>query len=251
MRSSQRLRTTGGYPDMKALMSRKPYLISRRLWAGVLATAVIGALTGCRTVTTAPADTRLAGQWSLDKAASDDASAKVVAAINTAQQRLRRRNAERYGMGSDSPSSQSGNNGASGAEGPDESFDTPGDRYGNPGMLGPDFRTLRARLQQALLTPASLHLEVQGELVRITSDQLPPREYRLGERISRFDEYGTSVINATWSHGAFALRSSYTSHASHTERYEVDASTGVLTVTQQISDPTVGKIAIRSVYRRN
>jgi len=78
----------------------------------------------------------------------------------------------------------------------------------------------------------------------------PPREYRLGERISRFDEYGTSVINATWSHGAFALRSSYTSHASHTERYEVDASTGVLTVTQQISDPTVGKIAIRSVYRR-
>jgi len=231
-------------------MSRKPYLISRRLWAGVLATAVIGALTGCRTVTTAPADTRLAGQWSLDKAASDDASAKVVAAINTAQQRLRRRNAERYGMGSDSPSSQSGNNGASGAEGPDESFDTPGDRYGNPGMLGPDFRTLRARLQQALLTPASLHLEVQGELVRITSDQLPPREYHLGERISRIDEYGTSVIDPRWSHGGFVLRSSYTSHASRTESYEAPA-TGLLTVTQQISDPTVGKIAVRSVYRRN
>jgi hypothetical protein len=233
-------------------MSRKRYLISRRLWAGMLATAVICALTGCRSVTTAPADTRLAGQWSLDKAASDDASAKVAATINTAQQRLRRRNADRYGMGSDSPPSPPGNNGPSGAEGgPDESFDTPGDRYGGPGMLGPDFRTLRARLQQALLAPAALHLEVQGELVRVTSDQLPAREYRLGERISRFDEYGTSVIDATWSHGAFVLRSSYTSHASRTERYEVDASTGVLTVTQQISDPTVGKIAVRSVYRRS
>jgi hypothetical protein len=233
-------------------MSRKRYLISRRLWAGMLATAVICALTGCRSVTTAPTDTRLAGQWSLDKAASDDASAKVAAIINTAQQRLRLRNADRYGMGSDSPPSPPGNNGASGAEGgPDESFDTPGDRYGGPGMLGPDFRTLRARLQQALLAPASLHLEVQGELVRVTSDQLPAREYRLGERISRFDEYGTSVIDATWSHGAFVLRSSYTSHASRTERYEVDASTGVLTVTQQISDPTVGKIAVRSVYRRS
>jgi len=233
-------------------MSRKRYLISRRLWAGMLATAVICALTGCRSVTTAPADTRLAGQWSLDKAASDDASAKVAATINAAQQRLRLRNADRYGMSSDSPPSPPGNNGASGAEGgPDESFDTPGDRYGGPGMLGPDFRTLRARLQQALLAPASLHLEVQGELVRVTSDQLPAREYRLGERISRFDEYGTSVINATWSHGAFVLRSSYTSHASRTERYEVDASTGVLTLTQQISDPTVGKIAVRSVYRRS
>jgi hypothetical protein len=236
---------------MKALMSRKPYLISRRLWAGVLASTVICALTGCRTVTTAPADTRLAGQWRLDKAASDDTNAKVAAVINTAQQRLRQRNAERYGMGLGNPSTQAGNNGASGAEGPDESYDAPGDRYGNPGMLGPDFRTLRARLQQALLAPASLHLEVQEDLVRITSDQLPPREYRLGERISRFDEYGTSVINTTWSHGAFALRSSYTSHASRTERYEVDSSRDVLTVTQQISDPTVGKITVRSVYRRS
>jgi hypothetical protein len=235
---------------MKASMSRKPYLISRRLWAGALASAVICALTGCRSVTTAPADTRLAGQWSLDKAASDDASAKITAAITTAQQRLRRRNEDRYGIVGGGPSAQSGNNGASGAEGPDESFDTPGDRYGNPGMLGPDFRTLRARLRQALLTPASLQLEVQGELVRVTSDQMPAREYHLGERISRFDEYGTSVIDANWSHGAFVLRSSYTSHAYRSERYEVDASTGMLTVTQLISDPTVGKIAIRSVYRR-
>jgi len=225
-------------------MSRNPYLISRRLCAGLLATAVICALTACRSVTIAPSDTRLTGQWSLDKAASDDALAKVAAAINTAQQRLRLRNADRYGMGSGNTSGQPPE------EGPDESFDTPGDRYGGPGMLGPDFRNLRARLQQALLTPASLQLEVQGDLVRITSDQLPPREYHLGERISRIDEYGTSVIDPRWSHGGFVLRSSYTSHASRTESYEAPA-TGLLTVTQQISDPTVGKIAVRSVYRRN
>ena len=223
-------------------MSSKPYLISHRRWAGLLASVVICALTGCRTVTTAPSDTRLAGQWSLDKTVSDDASAKVTAAINTAQQRLRQRNADRYGMG--------GGNSSTPAEGPDESFDTPGDRYGSPGMLGPDFRGLRARLQQALVAPASLQLELHEDLVRITSNQLPPREYHLGERISRFDEYGTSVIDPTWSHGAFVLRSSYTSHASRVERYEVPSS-DVLTVTQQISDPTVGKIAVRSVYRRS
>jgi hypothetical protein len=250
--ASQRLRTTGGYPDMMASMSRKPKLISHRLRVGLLAAiAASFALTGCRTATTAPLDTRLAGQWNLDKAASDDASAKVAAAINNAQQTLRRRNADRYGMGAGNPPAQSGNNGAGATDAPDESFDTPGDRYGNPGMLGPDFRTLRARLQQALLAPASLRLDVQGDLVGITSNQLPPREYHLGERISRFDEYGTSVIDARWSHDTFVLRSSYTSHASRIERYEVNPSTGLLSVTQQINDPTVGRIAVRSIYRRS
>ena len=232
-------------------MSRKPHLLSRRLTVGLLAaTAAFIALTGCASRTTAPADTRLAGQWHLDKAASDNVNTKIAAAITTAQTRLRQR-LSRYGMGNGYPP-QSGDNGTGGAaEGPDESFDTPGDRYGGPGLLGPDFRGLRARLQQALLAPTVLQLEVDADLVRLTSDQMPPREYRLGERISRFDEYGTSVINTAWSHGAFVLRSNYTSHASRTERYEVDPSSGLLTLTQQISDPTVGKITVRSIYRRS
>jgi hypothetical protein len=216
---------------------------------GLLTTTALIALSGCASPTTAPADTRLAGQWHLDKAASDNVNTKVATAISAAQVRLRQR-LSRYGMGNGYPP-QGGDNGTGAAEGPDESFDAPGDRYGGPGLLGPDFRGLRARLQQALLTPAVLQLEVDADLVRLTSDQMPPREYRLGERISRFDEYGTSVINTTWSHGAFVLRSNYTSHASRSERYEVDPSSGLLTLTQQISDPTVGKITVHSIYRRS
>jgi hypothetical protein len=92
---------------------------------------------------------------------------------------------------------------------------------------------------------------VQGDLVTITSDQLPPRDYHLGERISRFDEYGTSVITASWSKNEFVLRSHYTSHASHSSTYSVDPGTGALNLTQQLIDPTVGKIMLHSVYRRN
>jgi len=235
-------------------MSRTSYFMSRRLALSTLiaAAAALG-LMGCATVTSAPTDTALGGRWSRDKAASDDVDAKVTASIATAQTNLRRR-LNRSGYGNpqgDGPPSSNGDNAPGGADAPDESFDTPGDRYGGPGLLGPDFRGLRARLLQALRSPAELQIEVQGDLVRLADDHLPPRDYRLGERISRFDEYGTAIINATWSHQAFVLRSSYTSHASRNERYQVNPATGVLTLTQEINDPYIGKISLHSVYRRS
>jgi hypothetical protein len=235
-------------------MSRTSYFISPRLaFSTLIATAAALGLLGCATVTTAPADTTLAGHWSRDKAASDNVDAKVAASVATAQANLRRR-LNRYGYGNPQAGGSPGANGDTApgeTDAPDESFDTPGDRYGGPGLLGPDFRGLRARLLQALRSPAELQIEVQGDLVRLADDHLPPRDYRLGERISRLDEYGTAIINASWSHQAFVLRSSYTSHASRKERYEVDPATGRLTLTQNIDDPYIGKISLHIVYRRS
>jgi hypothetical protein len=228
-------------------MSRTRYFSSPGLTLCALIAAAGAALTGCSTITTAPADAPLAGQWSRDKSASDDVDAKVGAVIAKAQQIMRRR---MRSAGYDGPGGSGGENAPGGPEAPDESFDIPTDRYGGPGQLGPDFRGIRARLLQALRPPADLRIEVQGDLVRLAGDQLPPREYRLGERISRFDEYGTAIIDALWSHQAFILRWRYTSHGTRSERYEVDPASGALTLTQQIRDPYVGPIVLHSVYRR-
>jgi hypothetical protein len=227
-------------------MSRTPYFFSRWLALSTLTavTAVLG-FAGCRTVTTAPADAQLAGLWVRDKAASDDADAKIAAAVTKTQSELRRR-LNRMGYGGGGENAPGGPDAQS-----DESFDGPGDRYGGPGQLGPDFRDIRVRLLQALRPPSELRVEVDDDLVQLAGDRLPPRDYRLGERISRFDEYGTATIDAKWSSRAFVLRWHYTSHGTRSERYEVDPGNRTLILTQQIADPYVGKIALRSVYRRS
>jgi hypothetical protein len=206
-----------------------------------------GGLAGCETVTTAPADSHLAGSWNLDKAASDNPETKIAAAMSVAQAKLRHHLA-RYGTDPDDTRAAAAGDAP---DSPDYTYDTPEDfRYGNPGRVGPDFRGLRLHLREELTPPNALQLDVAGDLVTISSDQLPPRDYRLGERVSRIDEYGTAIISVDWSHDMFELNYKYTSHASHSETYQVDPATGALTVTEQITDPIIGKILVRSVYRR-
>jgi hypothetical protein len=224
-----------------ALMSgTRVFLLSTLLLAGGLA--------GCETVTTAPADSRLAGSWNLDKAASDNPEAKIAAAMSVAQARMKHRLA-RYGPAD--PDNTRAAAAGDAPDSPDYTYDTPEDyRYGIPGRVGPDYRGFRSQLRQELVPPNSLQLDVAGDLVTISSDQLPPRDYRLGERVSRIDEYGTAIISVSWSHDMFALNYKYTSHASHSETYQVDPGTGALTVTEDITDPIVGRITLHSVYRR-
>jgi hypothetical protein len=231
------------------LMSGSPVL-NRRCGRILLGAALVaGMISACETVTTVPPDTHIVGSWRLDKSASDDPDATIAKAMHTAESKLHRRLAK-YGYGPDHPDTSSDHDPA--AEGPDYSFDTPGDRYGGPGFIGPDFRGLRARLDEALDPPDQLVLEADADLVTITEDQLPPRDYHVGERLSRIDEYGTARISATWSHDAFVMKSSYSSpHATRIDTYEVNPSTGALTLTQQFDDPIVGKILLHSVYRRS
>jgi len=230
------------------LMSRTPVL-NRRWGRTLLAVALIaGALSACETVTTAPPGTHIVGSWRLDKSASDDPSATIAKAMHTAESKLHHRLA-RYGYGPDRDAVADRD---TPPDGPDYSFDTPGDRYGGPGFIGPDFRGLRVRLQQALDPPALLVLETDSDLVTITEDQLPPRDYRLGEDLSRIDEYGTARITAAWSHDAFVMKSNYSSpRARRIDTYEVNPATGALSLTQEFNDPTVGRIVLHSIYRRS
>ncbi len=220
----------------------------RWLLAGTLLLA--GAMSGCETTTTAPADTHLAGTWELDKTASDDPDSKISQAVGAAQAKLRKALTRySYGYGPEigdrekpPPDSAS--------DAPDYTYDTPGDRYGGPGRVGPDFRGLKLRLHQALTPASELKLGVQGDVVSVTDVPLPPRDYHLNERLSRIDEYGTASITASWTHEEFVLKSSYSSHATRSDTYQVDPASGQLILTRLLIDPTVGRISVRSIYRR-
>lgn len=230
------------------LMSGTPVLKCR--WSQILlsATFIAAALSACETVTTMPATTHVVGSWRLDKSASDDPQAAVAKAMHNAEAKLRHRLAK-YGYG---PDREAVADRDTPADGPDYSFDTPGDRYGGPGFIGPDFRGLQARLREALDPPAQLVLEADADSVTITEDQLPPRDYQLGERLSRIDEYGTANISAAWNRDAFVMKSNYSSpRARRTDTYEVNPTTGALMLTQEFIDPTVGKIVLHSIYRRS
>lgn len=216
--------------------------------APALLCAALIVLAGCETNTTAPTDSHLGGEWRLDRAASDDPDATINKAMSLAESKLRHRLAK-YGFGPP-PDQGTGPGSDNAPDAPDYSFDTPGDRYGGPGLVGPDFRGLKARLRQALIPPAALHLDVEDDVVAIGADQLPPRDYHVGEKLSRLDEYGTAIITPSFSHEQFVLKSNYTTHAQRIDTYEVNPASGALTLTEQISDPTVGRILVHSVYRR-
>jgi len=229
----------------KAMLDRT-WLMRLAAFAGAALLASI--MSGCETTTTVPADTRLAGTWELDRTASDDPDSKIAHAMGVAQARLRKALA-RYGYGPES-ADRDRPPADSASDAPDYTYDTPGDRYGGPGRVGPDFRGLKLRLHQALAPAPELKLGVQGDLVSVTDVPLPPRDYRLNERLSRIDEYGTASITASWTHEEFVLKSNYSSHASRSDTYQVDPSSGQLVLTRLLIDPTVGRITVRSVYRR-
>jgi hypothetical protein len=223
--------------------------LSRRASPWTAAALTLQILTGCESVTTVPTNAHLAGDWRLDKSASDDPDAAIAKAVGDAETKLRHRLAK-YGYGPE-PGAQSGNHDTS-ADAADYSFDTPGDRYGGPGLVGPDFRGLKVRLREELIAPRRLQLITGGDEISVGEEGLPPREYRIGERLSRMDEYGTATIRPSWDHDAFVLKLNYSSpRATRSDTYSVDAAGGKLTLTRQLIDPTVGKILVRSVYLRN
>lgn len=219
--------------------SRTPAALSpagRRLRATLWTALCATALTACAT-TQAPPDSGLNGHWRLDAAASDNVATLVAGAVTRAQARLRKR----HGF--------FGGRGAGGTGGGDEDFDTSGDVLGNGGTIGPDFQQLRERLTEALGTSTTLVVNVQPDAVDIQRDNLPARDYQPGESITRYDEYGTANLSSRWSGKAFELRQRYTSGARLEERYEIDPS-GALLDLRTLQDPTVGKLQVKSVYRR-
>jgi hypothetical protein len=115
--------------------------------------------------------------------------------------------------------------------------------------MAPDFRSLRARLQQELGAPRTLNFKFQADDVLIQGDGMPGRDYQPGGTLTHFDEYGTSQLKTAWKDNSFLITQRYTSGAHLDERYAVNAQ-GALEFTRTLRDPTVGKIDLKSVYRR-
>jgi len=210
---------------------------AKRVLAG-LALSALTALSACAT-TSQPPDARLQGQWQLDSAASDDVPARIAEAIRTAQRHRARHSSELGGPPGE---------GAPDVTGADAGLDA-GELTGGGFIIGPDFRELRERLQQTLLSPHTLTLSVQSGVVQIQRDDSPGRDYQPGESITRFEEYGTARLTSAWKDEAFVVSERYTSGARLEERYALDAH-GALLYTRSLRDPTVGNIQLRSIYRR-
>jgi hypothetical protein len=234
-------------------------------------------LASCATVGTIPPDSHLSGHWLMDPAASDDASARVALAVAEFRKKMRARRPaggpEGSGTGPGGGGSGGGPGGGPGggrrgsgaptpepdpdpapgsaprSEGADDAPESIIDQYGNTRQLGPDFRTLSASLVHAMSSPHELEIDVDGDAVRVVADRLPPRDYRLGEGFSRFDEYGTARMQPTWTDHAFVLRARYTNGASIIERYQVLPGQNTLTRTVNLIDPILGKLQLRSTYR--
>ncbi|HXN09778.1 MAG TPA: hypothetical protein VN859_00935 [Steroidobacteraceae bacterium] len=268
-------------------MSRIHLSVISRCRAGALASALaVSLLASCVTVTTAPSDSRLSGHWVLDPAASDDAGVRIAQALADARKKMRARRPGGPGDGAGSSGSDVGGGGGGGGgggrhgprgpgSGPDQGGGqgqasapepAPGgaartgggddalpdsiiDQYGNTRLLGPDLRALATNLVHAVAGPRELELEIEDDTVRVRTDGLPAREYRLGEGFSRFDEYGTAHMLPSWSGDAFVLRARYANGASITERYEVLRGQSVLTRTVELVDPIIGKLQLHGLYR--
>ena len=200
------------------------------------------ALTACAT-TAAPAHPTLQGEWRLDAAASDDAATRIAHAIRIAQARLRKD--PRY---AGTPGGPGDGGGGGVGSGPDDQGDL-GELGVGAAPLAPDFHTLRELLQQELDTPHTLTFKSEAADVVIQADGLPGRDYQPGSTLTLFDEYGTSQIKTSWKDDTFLITKRYTSGARLQERYSVDAR-GALEYSRSLRDPAVGKIELKSVYRR-
>jgi hypothetical protein len=213
----------------------------------IAACAMSLGIAACTTTSSAPSDPHLNGQWQLDKSASDDADAKIEAAVDQAESKLRKRLANAGFTQYDQPQGAhrgrgSGND--SGAAGLN------GEEFSQTGFIGPDFNALRRNLQRVLQAPSALTIDVKPDDVRIAGDGNPPRDYPPDDDFTRIDEYGTAHIDTSWSQATFRLRARYAGHATLVETYSADMRAGTLVVMRYLVDPVAGKITVRALYRR-
>jgi hypothetical protein len=232
-------------------MSKVIASLTRWLSPSLVALFALSSVAACTTTSIAPSDPHLTGRWQLDAAASDNPDAKISAAIDQAESKLRKRLANagysQYDSGPDS-GPQAGHRHGSGAPGGGAELN--GDEYSQTGYIGPDFDQLHRNLQHALASPATLTIDVKPDSVRLAGNGAPPRDYPADDTFTRIDEYGTARIDTNWSGTTFNLRARYANRATVTESYTADAHAGTLTVTRHLTDPVVGKLVVRAVYHQ-
>ena len=197
-------------------------------------------LAACASAPPPSAGTDISGAWKLDVKASDDVNTRIDQAIATAEEKRRR--LHRPDMNGQVPDNRGVGAGPGPLSGTAEAPFTP--------RLGPNFKEMRAQLRDVLAVPTTLNIDAVPDLVRIQADGTSPREYRPGSTFTRFDEYGTARITPNWSGTNFQLTSHYLVHGSRSDQYHVDKTADTLTVTFELADPDLGKLVLRSLYRR-
>ena len=223
----------------------------RRLAAPLAVALALGLNTACTTTSPTPGNPHLSGQWQLDRTASDDADAKISQAIEQAESKLRKRLADAgFSQYEQNNSNGAGHRARRGGSASSDSAELNGEEFSQTGYIGPDFVELRRNLHQVLGSPQSLTIDVKSDDVRLAADNGPPRDYPSDDEFTRIDEYGTARIDTSWTGLTFNLRARYSSKATMSESYTADDRAGTLTVMRHLSDPVVGKLSVRSVYRR-
>ncbi len=189
-------------------------------------------------------DARLYGDWQLDAAASDDFEAKLK---HMAEELLARRRSQRSAWGAFPGSS------GAGADGTDPS--ATGDPYGQvPGLsmeLPPENQEeLRDRLAGTYRPPSRLHIRAMGSEIGMLGDTPPERRFNLDETVTRMDVSGTAQLRTSWSGSTLLVDSRYTNRARSEQRFSLDRSGEVLTVTVLLTEPNGGRLQLHTAYRR-
>jgi hypothetical protein len=214
---------------------------SHRLATLASAALILTLASACSTTSpTAPANPLVTGRWILDKSASDLVDNKVDVAVSAWAERVRKRNP--YADNSPAPHQ--------GTTDVDQYGNYTGEAFDMLRPVAPDYEGVHRRLVQVLTPPGVLKIDTAPDYVRITSDNVPSRDYHTDEEISRIDEYGAARIDAGWHGNEFELKARYYGGAILVEQFDVDAHSNTLRMTYHLRDPMVGKIEINSVYHR-
>jgi hypothetical protein len=209
------------------------------------ASAAVLALAACTSLATQPnaAQVTMAGDWQLDKAASEDFDGKFATVLKQQRERMRPKRG-RGSMG-----------GGRGGEGGSDSDDRSGviARINELDALSvppEEADKVRTRLGDELRPPAKLHIGLAGDAVEITGDADPARRFLPGQTVSRIDVSGAASLTSGWDQNAFVVRAKYTSRGERSWRYELEPAGGTLRLSLEAQDPEFGNFRLQTRYRR-
>ncbi len=181
----------------------------------------------------------LAGDWQLDPKSSDDFEGKLGPLLERQRERMRPRRNQIIAAGS-----RRGGDGDSSAGGPGS------DELDALVMPPEEPDKVRTRLGNELRPPASLRIAIAGDVVEVTGDAEPARQYSPGQSVSRIDSTGAASLASGWDQSAFVVRARYTNRGSRRWRYELEPSGAVLRLSFEADDPEFGNFKLQTRYRR-
>jgi hypothetical protein len=178
----------------------------------------------------APAtDTRLAGHWQFDAAASDNFETTLQRYLAARQKAMRPHDHRHRAMELTQVETAAGV--------PDDLPLEPQDSQ-------------RQRLEDALRPPQRLVIALQSAAVEFTADDLPPSSLPLDEKLIRIDASGSAEIRLRPASAGLAVDYRYLGNARRSQQFALDSKGDTLRVTLTWQDRDSTKLTVHSLYRR-